>query len=161
MVKQRAFEFISKSEYEKSKTDVKYEDLILPKRATKMSAGYDIYSTINFVLNPGEEIVIPTGLKARMQPCEMLVLAPRSSMGFKYQICLANTIGIGDSDYYNNEGNEGHYFIKLVNRGKKPWEVKSGDAIGQGIFMPILLVDGDDFENGDTRIGGIGSTSDK
>lgn len=157
--KVRGFELVSKSEYEKNEVEVKYEDLKLPKRATRMSAGYDIYSTISFTLNPQESIKIPTGLKAYMQESEMLVLAPRSSMGFKYEIYLANTIGIGDGDYYNNEGNEGHYFIKLVNRGKKPWTVKSGDAICQGIFMPILLADGDDFENGDIRVGGIGSTS--
>lgn len=155
----RGFELVSKNEYEKTTTDISYEQLVLPKRATRESAGYDIFSTLSFELNPGEEIKIPTGFKAYMQPGEMLALFPRSSMGFKYQICLANTVGIGDSDYYNNEGNEGHYFIKLVNRGVKPWSVKAGDAIGQGIFMPILLADDDNFYDGETRVGGIGSTN--
>ena len=59
---------------------------------------------------------------------------------------------------YNSEKNEGHYMIKLVNRGSKNWSVNAGDAIGQGIFLPILLADGDSFENGDTRKGGFGST---
>lgn len=158
MQKIRGFEFVSKEEYLKSKTDLPYENLILPKRATKEAAGYDIISTLTFTLEPGESIKIPTGFKAYMQPGEMLALFPRSSVGFKYEICLANTVGIGDSDYYDSEKNEGHYFIKLVNRGKVSWNVKAGDAIGQGIFIPILLADGDSFEEGKVRTGGIGST---
>ena len=157
-MKIRGFEFVSKEEFAKVNTDVNYEELELPKRATKFAAGYDIKSTLNFKLEPGEDIVIPTGFKAYMQPGEMLSLYPRSGMGFKYQIQLANTVGIGDGDYYNCESNEGHYFIKLVNRGSKVWEVKVGDGIGQAIFMPILLADGDDFDMGEERIGGFGST---
>lgn len=158
MQKIRGFEFISKEEYLKTETDLPYEKLILPKRATKEAAGYDIISTLTFNLEPGESVVIPTGFKAYMQPGEMLALFPRSGIGFKYEICLANTVGIGDGDYYNNINNEGHYFIKLVNRGKKAWGVQAGNAIGQAIFMPILLADGDSFEEGNIRIGGIGST---
>lgn len=158
MQKIRGFEFVSKEEYQKSKTDLPYEQLVLPKRATKEAAGYDIITTLSFTLEPGESIAIPTGFKAYMQPGEMLALFPRSGIGFKYEICLANTVGIGDSDYYNNVKNEGHYFIKLVNRGKSSWSVKAGDAIGQGIFLPILLVDEDSFNDGKTRVGGFGST---
>lgn len=158
IVSLRGFEKICKTEFEKSETHISYDEIQLPKRATKFAAGYDVKSTLNFTLKPGEEIVIPTGFKAYMQPGEMLALFPRSGMGFKYQIQLANTVGIGDGDYYNCESNEGHYFIKLVNRGKKDWEVKVGDGIAQAIFMPILLADDDDFENGEERKGGFGST---
>ena len=157
-MKVRGFEKVSKAEFEKANADIAYEELTLPNRATKFAAGYDIKSTLSFTLEPGEDIVIPSGFKAYMQVGEMLALFPRSGMGFKYQIQLANTVGIGDGDYYNCESNEGHYFIKLVNRGKKSWEVKVGDGIGQAIFMPILLADGDDFETGELRTGGFGST---
>lgn len=157
-MKIRGFELVSKEQYESTDATLAYEKLELPKRATKFAAGYDVKSTKNFILNPGEEIVIPTGFKAYMQASEMLCLYPRSGMGFKYQICLANTVGIGDGDYYDCESNEGHYFIKLVNRGNKVWEVKEGDGIGQAIFQPILLADGDDFTSGQARTGGFGST---
>lgn len=157
-LKVRGFELVSKGQYESTDATLAYDKLELPRRATQYAAGYDIKSTKEFTLNPGEEIVIPTGFKAYMQPSEMLCLYPRSGMGFKYKICLANTVGIGDGDYYNCESNEGHYFIKLVNRGNKVWEVKEGDGIGQAIFQPILLADGDDFLTGETRTGGFGST---
>ncbi|GAA0101537.1 hypothetical protein UT300012_22520 [Paraclostridium bifermentans] len=157
----RGFEKVSEVEFSKHELDINYDALELPKRATKFAAGYDIKSTKSFNLFPGEEIVIPTGFKAYMQPGEMICLYPRSGMGFKYQIQLANTVGIGDGDYYNCESNEGHYMIKLVNRGTKLWEVKAGDGIGQAIFQPILLADGDEFGEGEERKGGFGSTDNR
>ena len=157
-IKIRGFELVSKEQYESTDAELPYEDLILPKRSTSLAAGYDIISTKSFTLQPGQSIIIPTGFKAYMQPGEMLALYPRSGVGFKYEIQLANTVGIGDGDYYNCESNEGHYMLKLVNRGHKFWAVKSGDRIAQGIFMPILLADGDSFENGRMRVGGFGST---
>ena len=66
-MKVRGFEKVSKLEFEKANADIAYEELTLPKRATKFAAGYDIKSTLNFTLEPGEEIVIPTGFKAYMQ----------------------------------------------------------------------------------------------
>lgn len=156
--RRRGFELVSKEQYNGTDAELPYEELILPKRSTSMAAGYDIISTKSFTLQPGQSIIIPTGFKAYMQPGEMLALFPRSGVGFKYEIQLANTVGIGDGDYYNCESNEGHYMLKLVNRGSKFWTVKSGERIAQGIFMPILLADGDNFESGLERKGGFGST---
>lgn len=155
----RGFEKISINQFEKDFQDlnVSYDELKLPKRATARAAGYDIYSPINFILNPKEDIIIPTGFKSYMLNDESLDIYPRSGMGFKYYIRLANTIGLGDSDYYNCDSNEGHYFIKLRNEGNKPWIIEKGDAIGQGIFRKYLLADDDDFI-GSERIGGFGST---
>lgn len=170
MLKVRGFEKVSEEEYSENvyvykhmldwKT-LNYDELTLPKRSTKLAAGYDIVSPISFSLDPGTNIVIPTGFKAYMQAGEMLALYPRSGAGFKYQICLANTVGIGDGDYYNCESNEGHYMLKLVNRGDQPWHIEAGDKIAQAIFQPILLADGDSFEDGEVRKGGFGSTDQK
>lgn len=154
----RGFELVSKEEYEKTDAELPYEELVLPKRSTVKAGGYDVISTKTFTLKVGETITVPTGFKAYMQDGEILMLAPRSGVGFKYQIQLANTIGVGDGDYYNCEGNEGHYFVRLVNRGTKDWEVKAGDRIVQAMFMPILLADGDDFKSGEIRKNGFGST---
>lgn len=154
----RGFELVSKEQYESTDAELPYEDLTLPKRSTQLAAGYDVISTKTFTLKVGETITIPTGFKAYMQSGEMLALVPRSGVGFKFQIQLANTIGVGDGDYYNCEGNEGHYFVRLVNRGTKDWEVKAGDRIVQAMFMPILLADGDSFYDGELRKNGFGST---
>ena len=109
------FEKVSKEEFLKSCDDINvYENIKLPKRATKGSAGYDFYAPFDFTLNPGETIKIPTGIRASMDEDYVLMLFPRSSLGFKYRLQLNNTVGIIDSDYYYSD-NEGHIFIKITN----------------------------------------------
>ena len=155
----RKFEKISKEQYEKDlKGKCEYEDISLPVRSTKHSAGYDFKSPIEFELNPGEIIKVPTGIKAQMEDDEYLMLLVRSSMGFKYNVRLCNQVGIVDSDYYNNPDNEGHMFIKIQNEGDKDFVVKKGEAIGQGIFVRFLTVDNEE-EILNERVGGIGSTN--
>lgn len=155
----RHFEKISFEQFKEDIEDNKelYEEYNLPKRSTKYSAGYDIYSLTDFILKPGETTKIATGLKADMMDDEVLYILVRSSMGFKYNVRLCNQVGVVDKDYYNNEGNEGHIFIKIKNEGEKDFVVKKGDAIGQGIFMKYLITD-DDSSN-EMRKGGFGSTN--
>lgn len=128
----------------------------MPTRATKGSAGYDCFSPISFTLKPGEEIKIPTFLKAKMPRNVFLAVYPRSGLGFKYYTRLANTVGIIDSDYYGNESNEGHIFVKIRNEGKKNLAVRKGDAVCQFVFQQYLTTE-DDLVN-EERTGGFGST---
>ena len=153
----RKFEKISKSEFLKDVPDANYDDIILPKRSTLTSAGYDFYSVISFTLSPGERRVIPTGIKVSMNSNEFLSIYIRSSLGFKWNIRMCNQVGIIDADYYNNSENEGHIFVCLMNEGNKVLEIKKGDRIVQGIFMPFLITDDD--KTTDIRMGGIGSTN--
>lgn len=154
----RGFEMISQRQMNKDfETDIEYE-IKLPKRSTKESAGYDIFSPVDILLKPNEEIKVPTGLKVHMQKGEVLLIFPRSGLGFKYYTRLANTIGVIDSDYINSD-NEGHMWVKLRNEGDKDLFINQGDAFCQAIFMPFLLADGDNFEQGEDRNGGFGSTT--
>ena len=156
----RGFEMISQRQMNKDfETDIEYE-IKLPKRSTKESAGYDIFSPVDILLKPNEEIKVPTGLKVHMQKGEVLLIFPRSGLGFKYYTRLANTIGVIDSDYINSD-NEGHMWVKLRNEGDKDLFINQGDAFCQAIFMPFLLADGDNFEQGEDRNGGFGSTTGK
>ena len=154
----RRFEKISFEQFKKDVVDDKklYDSFSLPKRSTRFSAGYDFFSLFDFTLKPNEIIKIPTGVKIKMNDDEMLMLVVRSSQGFKYNVRMCNQIGIFESDYYNNESNEGHAWLKLQNHGDKDYIVKKGDAICQGIFTKFLTVD--DEEEILDRKGGIGST---
>ena len=156
----RGFEKISFEQFKKDVIDDKklYEEYTLPKRSTKYSAGYDFVSLFDFTLKPGECKKIPLGVKINMNNDEMMMLLVRSSMGFKYNIRMCNQVGIFESDYYNNESNEGHAFIKLQNEGDKDFVVKKGDKICQGIFVKFLTVDNEE-DILDVRTGGIGSTN--
>ncbi len=131
-----------------------YENIILPRRATSGSAGYDFIAPYDFTLDSGEEIIIDTGIRAKIAEGWVLVILPRSGSGFKYGVRLANTAGVIDSDYFNAD-NEGHIKIKLIG-GSKCFNVRAGDAFAQGIFLPYGITEDD--ECCEERHGGFGST---
>ena len=144
----RKFEKISIEQFKKDITEDEklYKEYLLPKRSTKYAAGYDFYSIFDYTLKPGEIKKIPIGVKVIMEDDDALLLLDRSSMGFKYNVRMCNQVGVIDKDYYNNNDNEGHMWIKIQNEGKKDYIVKKGDGICQGIFIKYLKSD-DDIEN--------------
>ncbi|NLP15805.1 MAG: deoxyuridine 5'-triphosphate nucleotidohydrolase [Clostridiales bacterium] len=135
-----------------------YDEIKLPKRATSGSAGYDFYSPMTFSLEPGETILIPTGIRVRIEDGWVLKCYPRSGLGFKYRLQLNNTVGIIDSDYYNSD-NEGHIFCKLTNDSNegKTVNIEKGSGFMQGIFIEYGITYDDDTV--DVRNGGFGSTT--
>ncbi len=135
-----------------------YNALQLPKRATVGSAGYDFYSPLTFSLAPGETIKIPTGIRAEIIEGWVLMLFPRSGLGFKYRMQLNNTVGIIDSDYFYSD-NEGHIFIKITNDSNegKTVTVEAGQGFAQGLFMPFGITEDDQVSA--MRNGGFGSTT--
>lgn len=134
-----------------------YDNIFLPIRSTKGSAGYDFKSPIDFNLCPGETIIIPTGVRAEIDEGWGLMLYPRSSLGFKYRLQLDNTVGVIDSDYFYSR-NEGHILIKLTNGSNKNKiiAIKAGDGIIQGIFQRYGITSNDVADG--IRNGGFGST---
>lgn len=135
-----------------------YESTPLPKRATAGSAGYDFCLPVDITLAPGETVKIPTGVRARMEEGWVLMLFPRSGLGFKYRLQLNNTVGVIDSDYYGSD-NEGHIFSKITNDSNegKTLSLKAGEAFMQGVFLPFGITESDSAS--ETRNGGFGSTS--
>ena len=129
----------------------------LPKRATKGSAGYDVCTPIDIDLEPGAEATIPTGLKCKIDNGWALFALPKSGLGFKFYTRLANTIGLIDEDYYNNENNEGHMWVKLRNEGTKPLHIDAGKGVCQMVFLPYGITYDDESEG--VRKGGFGSTN--
>lgn len=132
------------------------QNIKLPERSTKDSAGYDFFSPVKVTIEPGQKELIWTDVKVYMQSQEVLIIDVRSSMGMKKDLMLSNTIGVIDKDYYNNESNEGNIGINLRNIGDHPVTIEIGDKIAQGIFIPYLIADSGNTE--DIRTGGIGST---
>ncbi|MFL2029577.1 dCTP deaminase/dUTPase family protein [Loigolactobacillus zhaoyuanensis] len=162
-------------------------DLQLPQRATEKAAGYDFQAAEDFMLpsiwrgdflrllwhvRHGQSLtaadytaanktlkpyLVPTGIKAYLQPEEYLLLANRSSGPIKRGLILPNGVGIVDADYYNNAQNEGEIFFQLVNLSVRDVVIKKGERIGQGIFMPYLRSDSDQGGQ-NKRTGGFGSS---
>ena len=152
----RGFKVISKEAFEKD-NGLNYEAIVLPKRATVSSAGYDFILPYDLELVSGASAIIKTGVKAYMEKDEFLMVVIRSSLGFKHNLRLKNQVGIIDSDYYGNSENEGHIMIAIKNEGNSNVLLQKGSKVAQGIFMKYLVIS-DEKETNLKRIGGIGST---
>ncbi len=132
--------------------------IALPKRSTKGSAGHDFYCPFKLDLQPGESIVIPTGIKVWMEEGWVLSIYPRSSYGIPYNMKLTTTVDIIDQDYYNNEKNEGHIYIYITNESKDTvLEIDEGERFCQGIFYQFGTTIDDNTTT--VRTGGSGSTN--
>ncbi|MBS9339109.1 dUTP diphosphatase [Fructobacillus sp. M2-14] len=151
----RGFEIVSKYEG---------QGINLPQRSTMQAAGYDFEAAEDIVVpaqglqQSAKPTLVPTGIKAYMQEGEYLQLVSRSSGPMKKKLIMSNGVGIIDGDYYNNEKNEGHIFFQFLNFGDEDLEIKKGDRIGQGLFLPFLLADQDEDAIKTVRSGGFGST---
>ena len=130
----------------------------LPVRATAGSAGYDIKTPVDICLAPGETALIATGLRCRIEDGWVLLIMPKSGLGFKFRLQLDNTVGVIDSDYYYAD-NQGHIMVKITNDGKegKTVEIPAGKAFAQGIFVPFGITVDDEAKG--ERHGGFGSTN--
>lgn len=131
----------------------------IPVRKTKNSAGYDIEAAEDIIIPKFtlgmKPTLIPTGLKAYCMEDECYLLLNRSS-GPKKGFVMANSVGLIDSDYYENPENDGHFYFSYFNCSDHDIEVKKGDVIGQVVFTKFLICD-DDTATG-KRKGGFGST---
>lgn len=129
----------------------------LPIRATNHSSGYDFSSLEEVTINPGEIGFINTGIKVSMHEDETLLIFARSSLGIKKGLMLSNSVGVIDSDYFNNSNNEGHIMFPLYNFKDKPVTVLKGEKVCQGVFIKYLKTDDDNPLN-NNREGGFGSS---
>ena len=133
-----------------------YNNIQLPKRATKGSAGYDFFAPFDINIPAADSIIIPTGIRCKIRENFFLSVYPRSGLGFKYRAGLDNTVGIIDSDYYDAP-NEGHILIKIHHGLNETVTIETGKAFAQGIFTEYGYSVDDDTDG--ERIGGFGSTS--
>lgn len=165
------------------------DEVQLPVRGTKTSAGYDFFATEDLVIRPQQTVKFKTDVKAYMGADEVLLIDIRSSMGVKKDLMIANTLGVVDSDYYENVDNDGNMMIALRNlkpaldatglfvevidtegckvgipfiedvTEKNTVVIKAGERVAQGMFFKFLESDNCNTET--ERIGGVGSTSKK
>lgn len=155
------FHKVSFEQYERDRSasvddlQAEYDAIQLPKRATAKSAGYDFFAPFDIVMVPGQAVQFSTGIRVELEDNQFLACYPRSGLGFKYMVGLANTVGIIDADYFGAE-NEGHIGVKLINRGDQSVHIDAGKAFMQGIIQTYAVTDDDDATG--ERTGGFGST---
>ena len=145
------FEKISKNDRNKDF----YDEIVLPKRATSGSAGYDFSIPYPLTIKPHESVSIETNVRCKMKEDYVLLIFPRSSLGRKYKLTLDNTCGVVDSDYYNAD-NEGHIIIFVTNHSENTLVLEKHDRFAQGIFVKFGITEDDEIKV--ERKGGYGST---
>ena len=141
---------------------VKYKKLkdsaIEPTKGSEKSAGYDLYANIDngghVVINPGETVVIGTGLSFELPDNTFAAIFARSGLSTKSGLAPANKVGVCDSDY------RGEYKVALHNHSNVPATVNHGDRIAQMVVMPFISIELEEGELSNTTrgSGGFGST---
>lgn len=116
------------------------ENIKLPERSTKNSAGYDFFAIEDVEIMPAyaKPTMVKTGVKAKMEDGEFLMLANRSSNPSKKDLILANGVGIIDADYYGNPDNDGEIAFAFYNVGDEPVVIKKGEKLGQRNIYEVL-----------------------
>lgn len=135
-----------------------YDNIKLPKRATAGSAGYDFFAPFTMQIRSYNELLIPTGIRIKLEPGTFMMLAPRSGLGFKHYFRLGNTIGILDEDYFGAK-NKGHIMakVRVENHEDDTVTIRTGEAFMQGIILPYGITEDDDSTA--KREFGFGSTT--
>lgn len=105
------------------------ENAKLPTYATNGSAAMDIYSPEEYVIGPGETIIIPTGLKVNIPLGYALLIQPRSGMSRKTKLRVANTPGLIDWDYHDEIG----VIVENIDAPLKDFDIQQdGEALLKG-----------------------------
>jgi len=108
--------------------------IALPAYATTGSAAMDLRACLPepLTVQPGETVMIPSGIAISIHdPALVALLVPRSGLGIKHGIVLANTVGVIDSDY------QGEIGIGIHNRSRTAYTVEPGERICQMMFVPV------------------------
>ena len=131
----------------------------IPTYATSGAAALDLRACLEQprTVAPGETVLIPSGIAISIHdPKLVALLVPRSGLGIKHGIVLANTVGVIDSDY------QGEIGIGIVNRGAAPYTIEPGERICQMLFVPVTQVSlelvAEFSQETDRGAGGFGST---
>jgi len=107
------------------------EDAIIPTYATEGSAGFDLYSTDEFIINPSERFLVSTGIAFDIPSDYEIQIRPRSGLASKFGITVLNSPGTIDSDF------RGPVSIILYNSGHTSYRINKGDRIAQGVLARV------------------------
>ena len=127
----------------------------LPKYQTAGAAGFDLAASRDLVIQPGEIVLVPTGLVVQVPPGHFLGIFARSSTPLKRGLVVANGVGVLDADYC---GPEDEIKIQLLNITKTPQRILRGDRLAQGVVLPFVRVSWEEAATSQPTRGGFGST---
>ena len=132
------------------------EDLPMPRYQHEGDAGLDLPSRVDYVLEPGERAMIPTGVAVAIPRGYAGFVLPRSGLASRHGIALVNSPGLVDSGY------RGEMAIIMINTDKhEAFRIKRGDRIAQLVIQKVVeatTVQVSDLDATSRGAGGFGST---
>ncbi len=129
--------------------------IAIPEYATAGSSGVDLCSTMYCIIKPGEQALIPTGIKLSIPEGYEAQIRPRSGLALNKKITIPNSPGTIDADY------RGEIRVLLRNDGDEPFTLIFGDRIAQMVFAPVVKAKFEEVKTLDETkrgSGGFGST---
>ncbi len=142
-------------ENEKMKIKRLREDAIIPTRGSSAAAGYDLYTTDETVIAPGQTVLLGTGLAMEIPEGYFGAVFARSGLATKEGLRPANCVGVIDADY------RGELKVPLHNDSSEERRITAGERIAQLVIMPFLPVtfeEADELSDTARSAGGFGST---
>jgi len=131
------------------------ENAIIPSYAHEDDAGVDLYSTEDYVLNPGQRVLVSTGIRIAIPLGYEGQTRPKSGLALNYGISICNSPGTIDSGY------RGEVRVIVINHGNEEFKIIKGMKIAQMIFNKVEKAEFEEVEElDDTKRGesGFGST---
>ena len=132
------------------------EDLPMPRYQHEGDAGLDLPSRVDYVLEPGERAMIPTGIAVAIPRGYAGFVLPRSGLASRHGIALVNSPGLVDSGY------RGEMAIIMINTDKREaFHIKRGDRIAQLVIQKVVeatTIQASDLDATSRGEGGFGST---
>lgn len=130
--------------------------LPLPAYALPGDAGFDVCTTIDVTLEPGERAVVPTGIALALPDGYAAFVHPRSGLAARHGLTIVNTPGTIDAGY------RGEVRVCLLNTdSREALELHRGDRIAQIVIQPVvraILHEAERLPGSHRGEGGYGST---
>lgn len=139
------------------------KDMPMPQYAQKGDAGFDLRSTESVTVMPGRTELVGTGLAFEIPDGYFGLVAPRSGLGSRYGLTLANTPSVIDSGYRGE--------VKLALHKLAPmdsddalgvgYHVERGERVAQMLILPVAECEFEEVEElseTDRGSGGFGSS---
>ncbi|MEQ1665713.1 MAG: dUTP diphosphatase [Bdellovibrionales bacterium] len=129
----------------------------LPKYQSDLASGLDVRAQLkeDIILQPGQRVLVPTGLAFAIPEGFEIQVRPRSGMAIRDGITVVNSPGTVDADY------RGEVKIILINHGEANITLHNQDRIAQLVVCPVVqaeFVEVNDLTESTRGANGFGST---
>jgi len=140
------------------KVELLNDDAKFPEYAYPSDSGFDLFSTVEIILQPFGRALVPTGLKFDIPDGSEIQVRPKSGLAIKQGITVLNTPGTVDSGY------NGEIQVIVFNTNPEPFTIQKGMKIAQAVLCPVVngnwveLIKVDSVDEKDRGDNGFGST---